>query len=460
MDKILSQIKQLLLEEKINDAKHQLLQVDKENLPRELKGEFARLARLAGAPSFTVRVLHSHTRNKIDGNATEAEKAEYALALGDLGLYKEASDILHSLPRSPLFQYYLARTFAHQRRSKDVLNILDWIGSADKLPREEMIHFEWIRLWAKTEENPNERASTLLEWENFSKHHSHYDPLPVKKWKAILRLLENPGNPKTLEEIKSIRNEAVEKEFWESVRDCDRFEATVTKNEKLLFHTYFGTPFEAFRERLLKEYRIPISVPKFYDWTIGNTLTMKNDKAKWTFDLLMGERIGGKTPIKVGKGMHRLLSCLASDFYRSQRIPQLFSQLYPDEQYDPVTSSPRVHQILNRLRIWFKKNLIPLNVEERERAYHLTSAEGCILRIPQLESSADPSIIHLNKLKEIFPNQVFSANDAGKALGVSGRTILRLMDKGTKANLIQRQGKGAATRYHFGRVEEAIRKAA
>lgn len=460
MEKTLQLIEELLANGKMSDAKHQLLQLDKAHLARNLKLQYARLARRAGLPSLSVRILYATVYPEV-GNPQPEEAIEYAFALTDQGVFGEAIELLKKQPNGPSTLLCSAYVAFHEKNFAHAEKLLKQMGTNPSLSRPELEIWEPLSYAVHLEESTNDRSQTLLSWENFAKKHTtHNGTLFVRRWKAVARILDNPANPKTQEELRSLRSEAIDKKVWEEVRECDRWEAIATKNESLFWRVYFGTPSAYLRERLMKDYRPHLNVPKTFDWEVPSENGSHAHKAKWIFDLLMGEKVGGKLPIKVGKGMHRLLTLLAQDFYRAQRIPALFSQLYPDETFDPVTSAPRVHQILNRLRVWFKKNHIPLNIEESEHAYRLVASDNVILRIPNVESSADPVVVHLNKLREIFPAQVFSANDAGKALGVSGRTILRLMEKGTKLGFVSRTGKGAATRYQFQTGTGEVKRAA
>lgn len=448
VEKILQNIEALLNNGKTGDAKHQLLQFDKANLAKTLKLQYARLARRAGLPSLSVRILYSSVYPDT-GSAQTEEALEYAYALADQGVFSEAHELVKTLSSGPSTLLCSSYIYFHEKNFSAAAKTLKQLGNSPSLSKPELDVWEPLNYAVHLEEVPSDRAQTLMSWENFSKQNPATNAVYVRRWKTVARLLDNPANPKTLEELRAVRKEALDKKIWEEARECDRWEAIATKNEPLFWHVYFGTPSQHLKERILKDYRPTLQVPKTFDWEVPSEAGPRAEKGKWIFDLLMGEKVGGKLPIKVGKGMHRLLALLAQDFYRSQRIPALFSQLYPTEKFDPVTSAPRVHQILNRLRVWFKKNHIPLTIEEADHAYRLVGTENVTLRIPNVESSADPVVVHLNKLKEIFPNQVFSANDAGKVLGVSGRTILRLMEKGTKLGLVNRTGKGAATRYQF-----------
>src|SRR5262249_14667891 len=99
--------------------------------------------------------------------------------------------------------------------------------------------------------------------------------LTLKKWDVIHKLRENPGNPRLIQELREVRKNATDSNLWDEVRDCDRFEAVFTKNERLFMNVYFGTPSEFFKQKMRSDWRVPLNLPRFYDWNIpgGGTPT-------------------------------------------------------------------------------------------------------------------------------------------------------------------------------------------
>lgn len=455
-------IHDLLLKDQLPEARHALFQINRSNLSLAEKLQYSETARRIGLAHLGLRTLYPHIRTE-NAQPGEKELLEYAACLIELGAHYEASQILSNVDREKHPEtHYLEAVLCIQKRehNREAGRALErYLASAktESFQTQEAKHFLFN---IRAEESLSEVVPQFAEWEKTIHLLPPTRHLALRKWRTVSKLHDNPANPKLIQELRNLRSEAVEREQWEEVRDLDRFEAVFTKNEKLFLNVYFGSPFVEFRNSFVKEYRLPVSLPRFFDWSVPSVNQTPSEKGKMVFDLLMGERAGGKTPIKVGKGMHRLFMLFASDFYRPFRIAQLFCQLYPGELYEPTHSPPRVHQILNRLRVWFSKNHLPLVVEEQEHLYRLFAQESFVIRVPHVQTSADPALVHLEKLKELFGTRPFSAIEAGNALKVSGRTILRLMEKGAQAHLVQRNGKGAATRYQFIHEDQVARRAA
>ena len=65
--------------------------------------------------------------------------------------------------------------------------------------------------------------------------------------------MKSPREASALKGLRQAREEGVTRRHWETVRDCNRFEACVRQDEALFQHVYFGTPYEGFRIGLLRD---------------------------------------------------------------------------------------------------------------------------------------------------------------------------------------------------------------
>ena len=80
----------------------------------------------------------------------------------------------------------------------------------------------------------------LLEAESLISEKNNLYNLFIRKWMVFLNILSE-GYPEHYQiKLKNLRAEAQQLQHWETVRDCDRFEAVVTQNKKLLLKVYFG----------------------------------------------------------------------------------------------------------------------------------------------------------------------------------------------------------------------------
>src|SRR5262249_48162957 len=124
----------------------------------------------------------------------------------------------------------------------------------------------------------------------------------IRKWETLAHFLRAEQAAPQLEPI---RSEARSRGYWETVRQCDEFEAVKSRDPKKLLAIYFGPPFESFRRHLLEDFKEPVEIPTSYDWSpcgAGSSAPV--------LDLLSGEVLGTAHKLKTGQVQHRLLVTL------------------------------------------------------------------------------------------------------------------------------------------------------
>ena len=177
-----------------------------------------------------------------------------------------------------------------------------------------------------------------------------------------MKLLQNPKAGLT--ELIRFRVDAVGKEHWETVRECDSFRAIVCKDKALLLKVYFGTPYQSYRQRLLKDFGESVVIPESFVWQIGEGSKL----GKREYDVFRAV-----PELKPGQLKYRLLRTLASDFYRPFRVTHLFSEVYPTDCFRLHGSASRIHEGVKVLRLWLKGHRLPLLISERRGQYQLAS---------------------------------------------------------------------------------------
>jgi hypothetical protein len=153
--------------------------------------------------------------------------------------------------------------------------------------------------------------------------------------------------------------------------------------------------------------------------------------------------------LKVGQLQHRLLAALVADFYRPIRVAAAYVLIYPGEYFNPVSSPARVHEAVKRLRQWLEAQKLTITIEESSGAYRLVSTAPCSLRIPSITGS--PLARHspiVDKLRQRWPREGFTIQQASELLKTPARSTLRLLEEAIRAGSLERVGKGRATRYH------------
>ncbi len=216
----------------------------------------------------------------------------------------------------------------------------------------------------------------LAEAEAIIKDPGRLSHLFIRKWRACITILKKGGVESGLKELSLVRREALKSKNGETIRDCDRLEAVVTKNRDLFLKVYFGTPFPSFRHRLLSDFG-EVEIPPFYSWG--------DSHASLKVDVLKGEVTGAKkkgVQLNPGEPVHRLLCHLCSDFYNPFRVRVLYGWLFPGTPFHPKFSEGKVRETVQDLFEWIKTSKLPLLLQEEEGAFFLQFIGPISLLIP------------------------------------------------------------------------------
>ena len=410
-----------LLDQKIRHGDIKFVQneldgLELERVPNRYAARIASLARRVSRGSLGVDILYPivRPRDSKKAKATGEDIAEYAALLTYLGSWREALGLLKKLnpeefPQvwlyqafgffahwdykgaiEPLQKYITSKTLSDYERLVGQLNLAAaWVNEKKYDDARELLQLvirearkeSYKTILANALERSAELSiglkhwktaeTLLLEAESLISEKNNLYNLFIRKWMVFLNILSE-GYPEHYQiKLKNLRAEAQQLQHWETVRDCDRFEAVVTQNKKLLLKVYFGTPHENFRQKLIREFKSTVVIPEFYVW--GSELT-EIDSSPLTLDVSEGVlktrnsegiiSLTGKTLAKDSLSF-RLLSVLSSDFYSPFGDRYLFAQLYPKENYQPKSSKEKVCVVVQELRNWFHQNGVPLIITEK-----------------------------------------------------------------------------------------------
>ena len=288
------------------------------------------------------------------------------------------------------------------------------------------------------------------------------DALFVAKWSRVVNFYAEPESEECFRALLDIRRQAVELKHWETLRDLDQHLASVRQDMELYHRLYFGTPFPCYRQGLVRRLsRLP-EPPDAYLWLPGN-LTERAPRVRKVLDLATLEMEGQPMELKSGQLLHRLLTVLASDFYRPRQTAALAAQLFPDEYFHPHTTPNRIYQLVKRVREWARNSRLALTVEELDGSYRIMphGEGGLALKIPRPEepSAADMPVGHgvpdfklsarLKPLEAWIGAAPFFARDAAQHLKISVSTVTRLLRMGIKEGRVEKLGAGPQLHYQF-----------
>jgi len=240
-----------------------------------------------------------------------------------------------------------------------------------------------------------------------------------------------------IEGLRKIREEAVERDHYESVRDIDFHIALVKKNEKLLTQIYWKTKSSFYKERILQ-------------YAIENKIKVDSHFFKFSknkgivFDLESHQLNGSNMNLKKNKAEARLLKALLVEAYNPIKIYDLFASVYPDEIFFPDYSSDKIHQLLKRLRQFIQKAQLPIEVVCEKEKYKVVTKGNFSL------SSEIPyqSQFEIRWQQQVRRNY-FTVQQAQEFWACSLRTTFRRLDELKKIGRIQSFGKTRSVRYRF-----------
>ncbi|HEX4925441.1 MAG TPA: hypothetical protein VFV50_15215 [Bdellovibrionales bacterium] len=479
-------LESMLREGKIGPVRQSLRKVRLSEVPRHEAVRLANIARRAGLSTLSVKLLNPIVRadKNLTRRANEAERAEYAAALTQIGARSEALQLLESLDPVKNIETLLFRSFAHfgewmyakavplletyiarhpvayqklvgkvnlaaalvwESRLEEAQKLLADIISDARAGGFGRLHANALELRAQLyilkykytqAERDLDAASKLL------KEASVLDDFFVMKWKTLLSV-QSRATRSVIEGFARLKEEALKRKHWETVRDSDFYLARFKSDLDLFTHLYHGTPFESFRRRIEGNLARGQKIPTFYSWSLK-----RGASGAPSLNLRRGETSAG-AKMKVGQLQHRMITALAADFYRPVRTATLFSVLFPREFYNPQSSPHRVHQNSLRLRSWLGENGIPLQIEAGPSGYRLV-ASGPVVLISELgEGPRSRAEELLARAREVFGAGSFGTQELVSVSGLSKRTVLRFLDEAKASGELEVAAGGRSTRYRF-----------
>lgn len=452
-----------------------LSELDFNSIPAEWRLPLAQVCLKSGMLTIGLKLL---TPVKIP---SPAEAAEYALMLQRSGLTREALRRLSAISVQEAPESALYRAFAHfsiwdyESAIADLEEYLPYAPPGQGRVTAEvhlaaaLVHAgHATRAFAKLDEiiakyadNPRTvfdvnnlrahmyyitgdipRAKAALEISmGLAQQFANFDPVLMNKWSAAIAARESGS----LAPLKDFRNEALRRHDYESVREADLLCLQIEFNRETFEHLYFGTPFEAYRARA----RLVLGQsPQASEYIFGERASTSR------LDLQTGE-IKGHTSLSQGSKVHQLFDVLLRDFYKPAGVGALFSELFPNEQYDVEHSPDRVHQILRRARRFIEASNLPVSIVNQNGAFSLQVTGALAIRVPLERPLPDMNAIQLQQLRTHFAEEPFSARDARAALSLSPAEFKRLAAWGVESGTLQRIGASSATIYALSRRKAA-----
>ena len=445
-------------------------------VPRAFRLPLANLSRRAGLFTVGLRLLTPLVHGeKVMTPPTQHELAEYAVLLLKSGAVDEAMTRITKVeksifPEAPLYKAFchmakwdydlcipelkaysssgvsgysalvgkvnLASALIIEDRLNEAADLLDEITPLAGQGQYHRLRANCLELRTQVylEENRNENAiESLNEAANLLQSSRTADQLFLLKWRAVLSARKS----KAIGAIVDFKKEALARGHWESVREAD-FQALLIQFDQERFrHLLIGTPYESYRCRLGKKLGVSLLADTY---VVGDVAGPRMD--------LQSGYISHGIEMKPGKKIHQTIELLLRDFYRPVGIATLFGQLFPDEQFNVLTSPNRVHQLVSRVRRFFKDNEIPVALDRIGSGFSMKVEGSFAFQVKLRRERVAGAAAQLERLRTFFEDR-FSAVDARRILGVSEASMRRILNEALQLGQVQRVGIGRASRYRF-----------
>lgn len=464
-------------------VRRDLNKVKPSQVQRSFLVHLAGLARRIGMSNFGAKLLFPYVGLKSDSlvAGSDAEKIEYAACLIELGVLRDAELILgqvdlKSHPEAnfsiaqlgfhrwdydfsiPFLQDYIASSNEDYRRSIGEVNLVAALIMRDRFQEAKRLlnHLKeylnskgydlllgsCFELEAQVAIGQNDLAmadqaiSRSLELLGESKNVAYLFAL---KWKAILDLIQDPNH---LKPILSVQKRARLQNVWETVRDCEFQMAKLQKDQDRLERVFYGTPFKEYKNRVLGQCDFELSRQYLF--------SKPGSRPDRVLSLKKACLVGSpEITLKAGQVPHRILRTLSSDFYAPFSLGRIYSEVFPEEYYDPFSSPERVFKGIQRLRAWFKKYKLPVKVEHQNGGYRLVFGvrAGILIERSSDKPMSKPEIEIDRIADRLSKFPAFSARQLSEALGVSLRSANRILKEAKAKGRVEQVGSGPKTSY-------------
>ncbi|MGE4131990.1 MAG: hypothetical protein AB7F86_10160 [Bdellovibrionales bacterium] len=456
-----------------------LMRLNLQQVPQNYRLAVSNICRRVGLVTQGLRLLspivRPSNRRRMFEPASQAEQAEYSVLLLRRGITGEASEILARIDTNAVPEALLFKAFCSFKRwdyagavphlekyvRSDISNYSRMVGrvnlaaaligaseyqkakeilaNLDELVQEQpfgRLHGNCLELRAQVEiiqDRFDDGLKYLTEAEDLLQGMPTMDRFFVTKW----RLIANGLKTRTVEPFHELRQLATEKGDWETAREADRFLLRVRNDQEIFEHLVFGTPFEAYRQKVLEGGSLSL-VHDTYLWG-------QDSDVKLNFVDLSANRI--EKILDWGKCLE-LLEVLSRDFYAPRSLGALFSELWPGEYFDVFSSPMRLHQIVYRTRGLLKELNAPYLIEESSGQYRLRMMEGGGVLVPLERRSLAGYRFDFERLANVIPlGQAFKARQARQVLNMPRVTFQRFSKWAEEHDLIIREGNGPSTVY-------------
>lgn len=204
--------------------------------------------------------------------------------------------------------------------------------------------------------------------------HMTLDCLYVEKWASFTKYVLNK-NPKNIQRLVKIQNQAKNLGDFESVRSIDILIGEISNDKNMLMKAYFGTPFPVLKHEIQKTIvSLGYEIPAVYEWMLPK------DKSDQVFSVVFDWEIINEL-LEKKPYLQKLANIFISDFYRPRRKHEIYFEMFPDAPLGMKSIDLKIRQLVCRLNRFWTLSRVPLLVANTRDGYTLTSTSSIILRV-------------------------------------------------------------------------------
>ncbi len=474
----------LIIQGRGEQVKEKLKTLQKQGSAVEDPETMANLARRVGMYHFAASLLYPIVRNETI-EASDKCKAEYASAISRIGNYIEAKELFSTIEESILESYsmeYVDVLFKSWETKKAAVLLENSVDRVEDPYRKVVTQLNLASAYIGCQEF--QKAATLLEEleeiciinnygmitanvremmgqvhfvnrlygkanlcfkeaEEMLRGSNNRSWVFAKKWLVISKFALKKPLEETKSELQEVRQIARKFNHWETLRDCDLYEAVFTKDRNLFQRVYFATPHESFKKRALDNWND--DPPENSIVSFGGS--PENGSAP-LLDLETGTIDGKVEFLKPGEMSHQLTISLFKDFYSPISVFEIFKDCYPDEYFHPDTSKDRVYKSVRKLKDLIEKNSFGLEMTNNKAfGYRLRTRKP--IEVKYIEHKEDTSRHNhtLVLIEQRFGAMNFSRKELQNHLKVSDRSANRLISELMDSGELIKMGSGPKTSY-------------
>ena len=488
-------------------------QISRFKIPREFLASFAELAYRANL--FSTALLFLNTVIRADhafvSKPSDKEKLFYAASLVGIGATQEATDLFNELNSAnepevllyhsfalfgqwkykeaipflkkfislplPISEYRrlvgkinLAAAYIVEQQHDEAMKLInDCIVKTDS-EKLHLLHGNCLELQsqiANAQGDYDQAMHCLFNAQKYlNQHHGRYHFF-IDKGLILTEVLKSKGSPKAIEQLRVLKQKAYENQRWETVRDCDLYEAMFTRCPGLIAKLYRGTPYQGYRLRLqnmlkVTDFEIAEDVQLTFNQNFFSNQIVTNRGLNFqsTYKVLnldtglfyqkSENNETSEITLETTPRIDQFFKSLMLDFYKPMSIGSLFSTIYPEEYYNTRTSPARIFSLLKRLNFSFKKSNIPIYIESEKGYFLIKSYQTMQIFIqPSQKKKISKETDFIKKIHKLYGPDHFSVKHIVKDLHLSKTAANQVVQLAVRKNILTKLGNGRSSIYRF-----------